>query len=212
MAVFASLATFTTFAALVLEIFSIIGSTYNRAFLRDLYFVQFKQGSDFINFGLWNYCTGTGNQVTQCSTPQAAFVWNNAESLGRYFQNSIIQGHESIYMANFILYWIAFGLTALALIVTLLSHFRRSADLVAAFASFVSFLVLLASFVIILVISLRGFTHVGSGDAVTTIRLGPSTWMTLGAVAGLLVASLAYCVSCCFGSGRRVRGTDEDKA
>ena len=49
----AFLATFFDFAALVLQVFTLLGSTYNRAFLRDLYFARLETGSDFIDFGLW---------------------------------------------------------------------------------------------------------------------------------------------------------------
>lgn len=53
MAFFGHLASFFTFAALVLQVFSLIGNTYNRAFLRSLYFVKLNLSNQFITFGLW---------------------------------------------------------------------------------------------------------------------------------------------------------------
>jgi hypothetical protein len=50
---FAYLATFFTFGALVLEVFNLLASTYNQPFLKDLYFVQYTAGDAFVRLGLW---------------------------------------------------------------------------------------------------------------------------------------------------------------
>ncbi|KAI8338440.1 actin cortical patch SUR7/pH-response regulator pali [Chlamydoabsidia padenii] len=208
MALFAFVATFTTFAALVLEIFTMIGNTYNKPFLRDLYFARLTtQGGAFIDFGLWNYCTGNNGMVDMCSQPKAAFVWTDVPQLSTLIQG--FDGQDKVFLANFVLYWIAIGLTLFALVVTLLSHFRRSSDLFASLACFFSFVVMLVVFVILLVASLRGVNAAKSSSDTITGNLGPSMWMTLGAMCGLFLASIWYCISCCFGSGR-VR--DMDKA
>jgi hypothetical protein len=53
MAFFGHLATFFTFAALVLQVFTMIGNTYNQPFLRSLYFAKLVIGNKFYTFGLW---------------------------------------------------------------------------------------------------------------------------------------------------------------
>ncbi|KAI8374203.1 actin cortical patch SUR7/pH-response regulator pali [Radiomyces spectabilis] len=208
MAILAFCASFFTFASLVLEIFTLIGNTYNRPFLRNLYFAKLFQNNRSVQFGLWNSCSGQGGYVTECTHPQPAYVWSNAEGLSGLVDG--LNGHDKLFLANFILYWIAFGLTLFALVITLLSNFRRSSDLLASFACFIAFVVMLVVFIIVLVISLRGINAAKGVDSSISGFLGPSTWMTLGAMVGLLLASLWYCFACCCGSGRRVR--DADKA
>lgn len=53
MSFFGYLATFFTFSALVLQVFTMIGNTYNRAFLHSLYFTKLNLGDNFDTFGLW---------------------------------------------------------------------------------------------------------------------------------------------------------------
>jgi len=72
-------AIFLTFAALVLEIFSLIGNTYNKPFLRSLYFARISTSSATYDFGLWNYCVGDASgTITECSKPVAAFPWSKS--------------------------------------------------------------------------------------------------------------------------------------
>ncbi|KAI8074582.1 actin cortical patch SUR7/pH-response regulator pali [Gongronella butleri] len=200
MAFFASLATFTTFAALVLQIFTLIGNTYNKPFLRDLFFARLYSGSSFVDFGLWNYCTGSGSTVSSCSTPMAAFDWTTAPAVDSFTES--FHGTHNLFLANFILYWIAFGLTLLALVVTLMSHFKRSSDVCASLMCFLAFIVMLVVFIIILVVSIKGVNAAKSASGDATGYLGPSVWMSLGAMVGLFFSSIWYCISCFFGSGR----------
>ncbi|CAO3623951.1 unnamed protein product [Cunninghamella blakesleeana] len=209
MAFFAFIATFTTFAALILEIFSIIGNLYDKPFLRDLYFLRLNYGENFIDYGLWNYCTGSNGVIQMCSTPVSAFIWTRAEATSAFING--FTGDDKLFMATFVAYWIAFGLTFLALIITLLSHFRRSSDVVATISCILAFIVLLAVFIVLLVTGLRMIHEVkNASNDVGGGNLGPAMWTTLGAVAGVLFSSLWYCISCICGSGRRVR--DADKA
>ncbi|ORZ24620.1 hypothetical protein BCR42DRAFT_403309 [Absidia repens] len=185
-----------------------IGNTYNKPFLRDLYFARLSvQNGSFIDFGLWNYCTGSNGVVDMCSQPKAAFAWTDVPQLANLIQG--FDGQEKVFLANFILYWIAIGLTLFALTVTILSHWRRSSDVFASLACFISFVVMLVVFVIVLVASLRGINAAKSASDNISGNLGPSMWMTLGAMVGLFLSSMTYCISCCLGSGR-VR--DADKA
>ncbi|KAI8991857.1 actin cortical patch SUR7/pH-response regulator pali [Mycotypha africana] len=206
MALFGYLATFFTFAALVLQIFTMIGTTYNQPFLRDLYFVKVRISSDFVIAGLWNYCTGNTSGIQSCSKPVPAFDWSTATGVGRYLDG--IGSLDKIFLADFILYWIALGFTFIAFIITIMSHFRRGPDLLASLMTFIACIVQLVVFVIILVISIRGLNAArGVNDAVDG-NLGPSMWMTLGAFVSLLLASIGYCVACICGPGR-VRASDK---
>ncbi|CAO3609729.1 unnamed protein product [Cunninghamella echinulata] len=200
MAFSASVATFLTFAAFILELFTLIGNTYNQPFLRDLYFTRLVSGDQFITFGLWSYCEGSNWVVDTCSKPVGGFVWTKADIIQQWVDG--FHGQDQLFLANFILYWIAFGLTFLALIITVLSQFKRSSDVVASLACFLASIVLLVVFIFLMVLSLRGINEVKQIDSSISGHLGPSMWMTLGALVGALLASLWYCIACCCGSGR----------
>jgi hypothetical protein len=51
---FKYLASVFAFAALVFQFFTLLGNTYNLAFIRDLYLARLtKDNDEFIDFGLW---------------------------------------------------------------------------------------------------------------------------------------------------------------
>lgn len=120
-----------------------------------------------------------------------------------------LDGLQKVFLANFILYWIGFGLTLFALLSTMMTHFNRGTDLCASFVTFIAALVMIVVFVILLVISLRGVNAARDSGADASGHLGPSMWMTLGAMVALLISSFWYCLTCCFGPGRRVRNEDK---
>ncbi|CAO3696322.1 unnamed protein product [Rhizopus stolonifer] len=200
MAFFGYLASFFTFAALVLQVFTLIGNTYNRAFLRSLYFVKLNLSNQFITFGLWSYCTGSGSTVNTCSETVSAFDWSQAEPIKSVFGD--MQSLHRVFLANFILYWIALGLTLFAFVTTVMSHFRRGPDLCASIATFIAFVVMLTVFVIVLVISIKGVNIAEGADSEISGNVGPSTYMTLGAFVALLLSSISYCFACICGPGR----------
>lgn len=207
MAFFGHLASFFTFAALILQIFSMIGTTYNRPFLKDLYFAKLTLGNEFYIAGLWSYCTGTSSAgVETCSVPKAAFAWTDAGSAGRFLDG--IDGLDHVFLANFILYWIALGFTFLALLITCWSSFRRGPDLCASLMTFAAFVVQMVVFIILLVISIKGINTAKSSNSQVDGHLGPSMWMTLGAFVALLLSSIGYCFACICGPGR-VRSSEK---
>ncbi|KAI8577641.1 hypothetical protein K450DRAFT_251040 [Umbelopsis ramanniana AG] len=202
-------AIFLTFAALVLEIFSLIGNTYNKPFLRDLYFARISTSGATYDFGLWNYCVGDGSgTITECSKPVAAFPWSQASGL-----NNIdgLAGHDKLFMAVFVMYFIATALTFLALAITFLNGFSRGSDLCASFSTFLAFVVMLVTLIMSLVIDLQGIHQVSSAISGASGHLGPATWMTVGATAALLLASGWWLLACCCGSGR-VNAYDKEAA
>lgn len=201
MAFFGHLATFFTFSALLLQLFSVLGLTYNVPFLRDLYFAKIEISNEFIMFGLWSYCSGSiSGGVQTCSKPVAAFDWSHVSELGSYVGD--LHNMEKLFLANFILYFIALGFTLIALIVTIMSSFRRGPDFLASIMTFIAFVVMLIVFVIVLVISIRGINTAKGVDSSVHGVLGPSTWMTLGAFVALLFSSIGYCFACICGPGR----------
>ncbi|KAI8327490.1 actin cortical patch SUR7/pH-response regulator pali [Choanephora cucurbitarum] len=199
MSFFGFIATFFTFAALVLQVFTMIGSTYNQPFLRSLYFAKVNEGREFLTFGLWSYCSGTGDSVSSCSQPTPAFDWSTVSRVSQYLQINHI---DKVFLANFILYWIALGFTFIALVITILSSFRRGPDFLASLMTFVAFVVQLVVFVIILVIAVKGVNAAKDAGSSVSGSLGPSTWMTLGAFVALLISSISYCFACICGPGR----------
>ncbi|KAI7878069.1 hypothetical protein K492DRAFT_171109 [Lichtheimia hyalospora FSU 10163] len=205
------LATFFDFAALVLQIFTLLGNTYNRPFLKELYFARLEISRQFIDFGLWNYCTGRDGEVTQCSQPEPAFDWTTAggSELAPIRDAIGLDSYDRVFLANFILYWIALGLTLAAMVVTCMSGFRRGSDFLASFLTFVAALVMIVVFVILMVVGLRGVNNAKGAGIDATGHLGPSMWMTLGAMVALLLSSFWYCVTCCFAPNRRIWSNKE---
>lgn len=201
MAFFGNLANFLTFAALVLQIFSLIGTTYDKPFLRDLYFAKLETDGTFFIAGLWSYCQGTVSAgVQMCSQPTPAFDWTNAGSAGRYLDG--IDGLDRVFLASFILYWIALGFTFLALLITSWSNFSRGSDFCASLMTFAAFTVQMVVFIILLVISIRGVNTAEAANTSVHGYLGPSMYMTLGAFVALLLSSISYCFQCICGPDR----------
>ncbi|KAI8087044.1 actin cortical patch SUR7/pH-response regulator pali [Gilbertella persicaria] len=205
MSFFGFIATFFTFAALVLQVFTMIGSTYNQPFLRSLYFAKVNDASEFLTFGLWNYCTGSGDHILSCSHPTPAFDWSTVDNISQYLQINHI---DKVFLTNFILYWIALGFTFIALIITIMSSFRRGPDFLASLMTFIAFVVQLVVFVIVLVIAVKGVNAAKDAGSSISGSLGPSTWMTLGAFVALLFSSISYCFACICGPGR-VRSSEK---
>ncbi|CAO3694329.1 unnamed protein product [Rhizopus stolonifer] len=197
MGFFAHIATFFTFSALVLQVFTLIGNTYNKPFLNSLYFTRINLDTGFDTFGLWSYCNGTENVVHNCSQPVPAFDWSQADDV-KYIIGDM-HSIDKLFLANFILYWIALGLTLVALVSTSLSHFRRGPNFCAALSTFLSFFIMLIVFVFVLVLSVRGINTAKGTNPDLTGNLGPAAWMTVGAFAALLLSSICYCFVCVLG-------------
>ncbi|KAI9280814.1 actin cortical patch SUR7/pH-response regulator pali [Sporodiniella umbellata] len=200
MGVFAHIAAFFTFSALILQIFTLLGNTYNKPFLNSLYFSRIDLSTGFDTFGLWSYCNGTKDIVNSCSQPVPAFDWSQADDV-KYIIGDM-HSVEQLFLANFVLYWIAFGLTLLALIFTSLSHFKRGPYFCAALSTFLSFFIMLFVFVFVLVLSMRGINTAKGTNPDITGSLGPATWMTVGAFAALLMSTICYCFVCVLGPDR----------
>ncbi|KAI8328106.1 actin cortical patch SUR7/pH-response regulator pali [Chlamydoabsidia padenii] len=194
---FAYLATFFTFGALVLEVFNLLGSTFNQPFLKSLYFVQYSLNDNFINIGLWGYCEGTTKSgITYCSPTTSAFIWSNVPGIETYTAG--LSGMDKVYLANYILILIALAITASALAITLLDHFGRPADFYASIATFLGFLVMLATFVILLVVCIRSVNAAKESG-----KVGDCVYMHLAAMVALLLGSLWYCFTCVCGRPRK---------
>ncbi|KAI9471864.1 MAG: actin cortical patch SUR7/pH-response regulator pali [Benjaminiella poitrasii] len=205
---FKYLASIFAFAALLLQFFTLLGNTYNVRFLRDMYFARLTKNShDFIDFGLWGACYGSNNTITYCNTPKPAFDWSKADGLDEFVSTLSLEGHYSkVFLAEFILYWCGFALTLFAFIFSVSTHYNRVTDSLAALATSVAFLVLAALFVMLIVVAYRVIhTAISSFDnGLIHGSIGSATWMTLGAMAGLLFATIYYCLGCLFRARRKV--------
>ncbi|KAI8353207.1 hypothetical protein BD560DRAFT_336816 [Blakeslea trispora] len=189
------------FAAIVLELFTLLGNTYNKPFLNDLYVIRLTQNSttDFIDLGLWNSCNGTDGQVLSCDMPKGAFIWTNATGLDR-FTSDAFESYPPVFIANFVIYWIGLGLTLLAFVFSImtLGSNRRFNYTNTAIITFFGFLMMLVVFCIMIVMGARIANTAFSYNTANTSHIGPATWTTLGAMAGLLYATVFYCISCSF--------------
>ncbi|OBZ84844.1 hypothetical protein A0J61_07110 [Choanephora cucurbitarum] len=189
------------FAAIVLELFTLLGNTYDKPFLRDLYVIRLTQNSttDFIDLGLWNSCNGTDGQVLYCDIPQPAFIWTNATGIDK-FTSDAFDGYSPVFQANFILYWIGVGFTLLAFVFSVMtwSNNRRFDYTKTAIVTFFGFLIMLAVFCITIVMGARIANTAFLSDTTNASHIGPATWTTLGAMVGLLYATAFYCLSCSF--------------
>ncbi|KAI7885759.1 hypothetical protein K492DRAFT_233917 [Lichtheimia hyalospora FSU 10163] len=181
-------ATFLTFIALLLEIFVLVSGSGDLPVLRDLFFAQVNLNGKFTRLGLWGSCYGSNGVVEECSTPSVPFNWYEAEGLGVTLEVDL---PKSIYLAIFILYWIAFLATALAMQATVFTFFKRLPGFLLAIISLMATGALFIIFVIVVVAASK-FKNL-SGD------IGPSTWMVLGAMIANALATGYYIFSCICG-------------
>lgn len=171
-------------------------------------------------------CYGTGDTVNECSTPTVPFNWRKwflheyvilvsviwckwliiyiaeAEGLGVKLSVDL---PDSIYLAIFILFWIAFLANALAMMVTLFTFFRRVPSFILAFVTLMATVALCIIFVMVIIAATK------IGDAANqvnvTTHIGPSTWMLLGSMVASALATGWYAFHCMC---RRKRSTTPD--
>jgi len=206
------LASFLMFAAWLLQLFTIIGGL-NRSltFLNEVYYSRVQNANQATNFNLWNSCQeqpiGT---VTSCGSPQAGYDW---ASQAPYNTVPGATGHSKAFLALFVVTWIAFGLTTLILLSSLCTHCccrkrmsSRWYDFNHFWWTLIAWLAQLAALVLALLLGIRGGNLIQNAISGTSTSLGPSTWMSVGALAALTLALLMYCCGFCCG-GRRKRQT-----
>jgi hypothetical protein len=114
-----------------------------------------------------------------------------------------LKGYDKAFLVNFILYWCGFGLTLFAFVFSVFTHFNRVTDSLAAIATLLAFLVLIVVFLFMLVLAVKGINNAHAIDPLIKGSIGPTTWLTLGAMAGLLIATIYYCLGCWFRVKRR---------
>ncbi|KAI8877871.1 hypothetical protein K501DRAFT_197233 [Backusella circina FSU 941] len=192
---FKYLASVFAFAALIFQFFTLLGNTYNVAFIRDLYLARLTKNNDkFIDFGLWNACTGNNGTVSHCDTPQPAFVWTDATNINDFVSG--LNGYDKAFLANFILYWCGFALTLFAFCFSVSTHFGRITDSMAAFSTLLAFLTLLVVFCIMIVLAYKGINNANAIDEAIDGSIGPATWCTLASMCCLFLATIYYCLGC----------------
>ncbi|KAM3579700.1 hypothetical protein VKS41_007784 [Umbelopsis sp. WA50703] len=207
------LGTFLMFCAWLLQLFTIIGGlNKNLPFLNEAYYAQVRNSNSANNYNLWNSCQeqpiGT---VTQCGPTKAGYDWSTAPP---YNNVAGLSGHSHVFLALSIVTWIAFGLTTLILLSSLCTNCccrKRASSRWFDFNHFwwtlISWLAQLAALVLALFVGIRGGQLIEHAVSGTSYSLGPSTWMSVGALAALTLAMLMYCCGFCCG-GRRRRTAD----
>ncbi|KAI9250890.1 actin cortical patch SUR7/pH-response regulator pali [Phascolomyces articulosus] len=185
-------ATFFTFIALLLEIFVLVSGSGNAPVLRDVFFAKVEWHGKFTRMGLWGSCYGdVGQSVNECSVPTVPFKWPEAEGLGIRLS---IDLPDSIYLALFILYWIAFLATALAMQATLFTFFRRLPEFILMLVSLMATGALFIVFIIIVVSSAK-FKNGATGEDISG-AIGNGTWLVLGAMIASAISTMWYTFNC----------------
>ena len=112
---------------------------------------------------------------------------------------------DTIYLAIFILFWVAFLANGLAMVMTLFTFFRRVPNFVLAFVSLMATGALCVIFIMVIVAAAE--IQDAAGQANITAHIGPSTWMLLGSMVASALATGWYAYQCCC---RRRRSTTPD--
>ncbi|KAH8552532.1 hypothetical protein BGW37DRAFT_400125, partial [Umbelopsis sp. PMI_123] len=177
-------------------------------FLNEVYFSRVQTGDHADRFYLWNQCSESPlGTVSQCTYPVAGYDW---ASQTPYNTLPGASGHQKSFFAMSACTWIAFGITTLTLISSLITHCccRRKMrsrwwDFNHFFWGLIAWLSQLAAFILAVVFGLHGGSLAADNIANTSSTLGPATWLSLGAFAALTLGLLMYCCGfCCSGSKR----------
>ncbi|CAO3673160.1 unnamed protein product [Umbelopsis ramanniana] len=206
------LATFLMFCAWLLQLFTVIGGLNNLPFLNEAYYNRVQSNNQANRNYLWNQCSedplGT---VNQCSYPVAGYEWG---SLPPYNTVPGISGHSKTFFALSAVTWIAFGITTLTLLSSLITHCccrkrmsSRWFDFNHFWWGFIAWLAQLAAFILAVVFGTHGGYLLENGLSNTTYSLGPSTWMSLGAFLALTLSLMLFCCGFCIARKNKNRPT-----
>lgn len=183
---------FFTFAAAVLLIFvSVSAPTW-----RDIYFLSASNGQGTIRYGVFGYCTASG----ACSKTSLGYQLSTA-AIGGNFVELGTTLHNFTYVL--ILHPIAAGLAGIAFLFGLLGACLASRACTI-FMTIIAFLALLVTLVAVgidlaLWIIMRRLLNDNGFNAM----LGNANWLTIGALAALI---LGTCTAACGSCGRFATG------
>lgn len=157
------------------------------------------------------YCQGTDNgPVQNCSLARAAFDWFTApgfsDMLPTYASSKRIQ---ALFLAMFILYFIALIFSFLLWIATLpvslcccTKRFRhnpgnRPMDITMAFICGINFLIILVVLILALVLVITSVKTISGASIYWNGYAGNALWLTIAAVASLFLATICYLFKAC---------------
>jgi hypothetical protein len=120
----------------------------------------------------------------------------NADGFNSYIPGGL-DGYDQVFLANFVLYWGGLALTLFVFVFSIFSHYDRITDFTAATVTTLAFVVLLVVFCISIVVATR-IIQIANATGLVVGTLGSATWLTLGAMAGLLLAMIYFCLGCFF--------------
>jgi SUR7/PalI family len=206
------LATFLLFCAWLLQLFTIIGGLNNLPFLNEAYYTRVQSNNQADRFYLWNSCSENPlNTVSNCGAPVAGYQWGNQAP---YNTVPGITGHSQTFFALSAVTWIAFGITTLTLLSSLITHCccrRRMAsrwfDFNHFWWGFIAWLAQLVAFVLAIIFGTRGGSLIENNLPNSSYSLGPSTWMSLGAFLALTLSMIMFCCGFCLAKKRKNRQT-----
>ncbi|KAI9281785.1 hypothetical protein BC943DRAFT_282103, partial [Umbelopsis sp. AD052] len=192
------LASFLLFCAWLLQLFTIIGGLNNLPFLNEAYFTRVQSNNQANRYYLWNSCSENPiDTVSQCTAPVAGYQWGSQPP---YNTVPGISGHSKTFFAMSAVTWIAFGITTLTLLSSLITHCccrRRMSsrwfDFNHFWWGFIAWLAQLAAFVMAIIFGTRGGSLIENAIPNSSYSLGPSTWMSLGAFLALTLSLMMFC-------------------
>ena len=174
---------------------------------------------DFYQVGLWNYCQGYGNEITDCSTPKRLYWFNPVEIILSELlagatialPSTIIDALDLVRLAS---HWM-FGLFMagacfcfMCIFVTPLSIYTRWATLPIVVVTFLAALTTTAATIIAtaMFIIFQNVVHGAEEDVNIIASLGPRMFVFMWLAAGCAVAAwlLQLGMCCCCASRRDV--------
>ncbi|KAI8575649.1 hypothetical protein K450DRAFT_260849 [Umbelopsis ramanniana AG] len=202
------LASFLLFCAWLLQLFTIIGGLNNLPFLNEAYYTRVQANNQADRFYLWNSCSENPiDTVSSCGAPVAGYQWGNQAP---YNTVPGVTGHSKTFFALSAVTWIAFGITTLTLLSSLITHCccrRRMSsrwfDFNHFWWGFIAWLAQLAAFILAIIFGTRGGSLIENSIPNSSYSLGPSTWMSLGAFLALTLSMMMFCCGFCLAKKRK---------
>jgi len=216
--------------ALVLAVFSLIGSISNTNFVKDIYFERLDLNvyGDFVNFGLWSWCYGKNVTIYSCSAPTVGYTFLPENGTAPANLTGIPTGFtidsygpDHFYTGDLYTAGVCYLVGAILLVIAILFFgikFGKSTGFVAGLLSFLAslfsfgaFILIGIAFILILLIFVSQEYHANTNGL--TGLYGNAIWMTLGAFLASGIASSSYLCSICTCCGRKAKHrTDNEEA
>ncbi|RUS14893.1 hypothetical protein BC937DRAFT_93181, partial [Endogone sp. FLAS-F59071] len=192
--------TLFAFFAFVLLVFVNLGQIFAQPVLQDIYFVRANVNGQFVQYGMYGACQGTGNTVTNCSAPQIIYANDFSELLYLAQINGFTVDVTHTTLVKMIFTFLPAGIFAF-LAMTLGSSVRRHQNNLPAGLS--SVFSLLALILCLLGLAMELYVYwtvldmLQQHSTFVIARVwGPATYMAGAAAFALLVALVCFMMTC----------------